>query len=79
MSKCGINIRGRSRKLTVCYRTSDEIRRWAVAIMQGVVVDDLDDSSDDLRGYRSLFHGPKPEVVRAGSSGTQLGALVNWV
>jgi superfamily I DNA/RNA helicase len=79
MSKCGINVRGRSRKLTVCYRTSDEIRRWAVSIMQGVVVDDLDDSSDDLRGYRSLFHGPEPEVVRAGFSGMQLDALLNWV
>ena len=30
MTKCGIDIRGRSRKLKVCYRTSDEIRRWAV-------------------------------------------------
>jgi len=43
MSKCAINVRGRSRKLKVCYRTSDEIRRWAVAIMQGVTVDDLDE------------------------------------
>jgi superfamily I DNA/RNA helicase len=56
MTKCGIDVRGRSRKLKVCYRTSDEIRRWAVAVMEGVSVDDLDESSDDLRGYRSLFH-----------------------
>jgi hypothetical protein len=54
MSKCGIDVRGRSRKLKVCYRTSDEIRRWAVAVMHGVTVDDLDESTDDLRGYRSL-------------------------
>jgi superfamily I DNA/RNA helicase len=43
MSKCGINVRGRSRKLRICYRTSDEIRRWAVSVMQGVSVDDLDE------------------------------------
>jgi hypothetical protein len=24
MSKCGIDVRGRSRKLKICYRTSDE-------------------------------------------------------
>ncbi len=31
MSACGINIRGRSRKLGLNYRTSDEIRTWAVS------------------------------------------------
>jgi superfamily I DNA/RNA helicase len=79
MSKCGIDVRGRSRKLKVCYRTSDEIRRWAVAVMQGVTVDDLDESTDDLRGYRSLFHGPSPEVVIGGSSETQLSSLIDWI
>ncbi len=58
MTKCGINVRGRSRKLRICYRTSDEIRRFAEAIVQGVPVDDLDEATDDLKGYRSLFHGP---------------------
>lgn len=79
MSKCGINVRGRSRKLKICYRTSDEIRRWAVAIMHGVTVDDLDDSIDDLQGYRSLFHGPAPEVAITGSSGAQLNGLMKWI
>jgi superfamily I DNA/RNA helicase len=79
MSKCGIDVRGRSRKLKVCYRTSDEIRRWAVAVMDGVTVDDLDESTDDLRGYRSLFHGPSPEVVMAGSPERQLSSLIDWI
>jgi superfamily I DNA/RNA helicase len=79
MSKCGIDVRGRSRKLKVCYRTSDEIRRWAVAVMHGVTVDDLDESTDDLRGYRSLFHGPSPEVVLAGSLERQLSSLIDWI
>jgi superfamily I DNA/RNA helicase len=79
MSKCGIEVRGRSRKLKICYRTSDEIRRWAVAVMNGVTVDDLDESTDDLRGYRSLFHGPMPDVVLAGSSDQQLSSLIEWI
>jgi superfamily I DNA/RNA helicase len=47
--------------------------------MHGVTVDDLDESTDDLRGYRSLFHGPSPEVVMAGSSERQLSSLIDWI
>ena len=45
----------------------------------GVTVDDLDESTDDLRGYRSLFHGPSPEVVLAGSPERQLSSLIDWI
>jgi superfamily I DNA/RNA helicase len=79
MTKCGIDIRGRSRKLKVCYRTSDEIRHWAVGVLQGVTVDDLDEASDDLKGYRSLFHGPSPEVVFAKTSKAEMDDLAEWI
>lgn len=79
MTKCGIDVRGRSRKLKVCYRTSDEIRRWAVGVLQGVVVDDLDESTDDLKGYRSLFHGPVPEVMFAKTSKSEMDELAEWI
>lgn len=62
MSRCGIDIRGRSRKLYLNYRTTAEIRNQAVALLEGVEVDDLDDSHDELRRYKSLSHGPKPKV-----------------
>ncbi|MGU3476565.1 UvrD-helicase domain-containing protein [Methylobacterium sp. D48H] len=79
MSRCGINVRGRSRKLRICYRTSDEIRRFAEAMMQGVAVDDLDDASDDMKGTRSLFHGPEPELALEGSAEAGNRALVDWI
>ncbi|MBM1170204.1 UvrD-helicase domain-containing protein [Microvirga arabica] len=79
MTKCGINVRGRSRKLRICYRTSDEIRRFAEAIVQGVTVDDLDESTDDLTGYRSLFHGPKPDIAICSSSEEEMTALIEWI
>lgn len=63
MSKCGIDIRGRSRKLYLNYRTTDEIRRHAVALLEGCEVDDLDDGHDETRRYKSLSHGKPPEVV----------------
>jgi len=62
MSRSGIDIRGRARKLYINYRTTDEIRRQAVALLEGVAVDDLDDGSDDNSRYKSLFHGPAPII-----------------
>jgi superfamily I DNA/RNA helicase len=63
MSKCGIDIRGRSRKLYLNYRTTDEIRRLAVALLEGCDVDDLDEGYDETRRYKSLSHGPAPVVL----------------
>lgn len=64
MSKCGIDIRGRSKKLYINYRTTDEIRRQAVALLEGIEVDDLDDGHDETKRYRSLSHGPAPVVAQ---------------
>ncbi len=65
MSRCGIDIRGRARKLYLNYRTTDEIRRRAVALLEGCEVDDLDDGHDETRRYKSLSHGPVPTEVTA--------------
>ncbi|MFZ2654343.1 MAG: 3'-5' exonuclease [Victivallales bacterium] len=62
LSKCGINIRGRSKKLYLNYRTTDEIRRWAVALLEDREIDDLDGAADNNKGYKSLIHGSYPEV-----------------
>jgi superfamily I DNA/RNA helicase len=65
MSKCGIDIRGRSRKLYLNYRTTDEIRRAAVAMLEGCEIDDLDEGHDETRRYKSLSHGPVPLAIDA--------------
>jgi superfamily I DNA/RNA helicase len=62
LSHCGVDIRGRSKKLRLNYRTTDEIRRWATAVLQNVAVDDLDRGTDSLAEYRSLVHGEVPVV-----------------
>ena len=67
MSRCGIDIRGRSKKLYVNYRTTEEIRKVAVAMLSSIEVDDLDDGVDDNTRYRSLTHGPEPIVTEATS------------
>jgi len=62
LSRCGINIRGRARKLRLNYRTTEEIRQWAVNLLEGFPVDDLDGGMDDNRGYKSLAHGIAPQI-----------------
>ena len=62
LSQCGINIRGRGRKLRINYRTTDETRKWAIGLLKGVNVDDLDGGTDDQKGYKALLHGIMPDV-----------------
>ena len=60
LGRCGINIRGRSRRLRINYRTTEENRRWAVALLKDIPIDDLDGGLDEQRGYKSLMHGVEP-------------------
>lgn len=67
LGQVGIEVRGRSRGLKINYRTTDEIRRWACAQLEGIEIDDLDGNSDSLRGYRSLTYGDAPEILPSAS------------
>lgn len=60
LSRCGIKVTGRSRKLRINYRTTEEIRRQAVSILDNTAVDNLDGGSDDNKAYKSLVHGSAP-------------------
>jgi superfamily I DNA/RNA helicase len=62
LTTCGIEVRGRSRKLRINYRTTAETQRFALSVLEGVEVDDLDGGEDSLEGYCSLIHGESPEV-----------------
>jgi len=62
LSRCGIDIRGRGRKLRINYRTTEEIKNWATGLLRGLDVDDLDVGLDDLAGVRSLTHGSQPVI-----------------
>lgn len=62
LGQCGIKITGRSKKLRINYRTTEQIRRWAVSLLNGIPFDDLDDGVDEQVGYRSLMSGPEPII-----------------
>ena len=67
LGRCGIDIRGRSRKLRLNYRTTEETRRWASHLLAGRDIDDLDGGTDDNKGIKSLTRGPEPLLRHFGS------------
>ena len=76
MSASGIDIRGRARKLYLNYRTTEEIRRVAVAMLEGCEADDLDEGSDEVKRYKSISHGPVPERIHVTHFEEALSRLV---
>ena len=60
LGSLGINIRGRSSRLTRCYRTTREILAAGMSMLTGESYDDLDGGEETLAGYRSLLYGQRP-------------------
>lgn len=79
LGQCGIDIRGRSARLKINYRTTDETRKMAVSILEGVEVDDLDGGQDTQKFYHSLMHGPAPEVRCFESMDQQAEAILTAI
>ena len=79
LSRCGINVRGRSGKLRMNYRTTEEIRHSAMNVLSGLSFDDLDDGIDDGKGYISLSHGAKPTIMTYSSQDQEAADLVKSI
>lgn len=76
LSSHGINIRGgRSKRLTLNYRTTRQILGTSLGLLGDATFDDLDDSTENLGGYRSVLGGAKPDLERYVSTTAELAAL----
>ena len=62
LGQCGIKVIGRSHKLRLNYRTTEQIRKSAVSLLKGIDFDDLDSGIDAQGGYRSLLMGNEPTI-----------------
>ena len=76
LSKCGINIRGRGSVLRINYRTTEEIRKAAFALLNGISFDDLDDSFDTGDRCQSLTHGLVPEIIATANANEEFDAIL---
>lgn len=79
LGQAGVNIVGRSRRLRVNYRTTEQIRRFAVALLQDIDIDDLDDGDDNTHGTTSLVTGEPPEVARCDGFEAECDTIATWV
>jgi superfamily I DNA/RNA helicase len=75
LTQLGIQVRGRSRRLNVNYRTTQEILAWSVPLLGEQPVAGLDDQVDSLVGYWSPMHGRRPEVRACSTWDQELAAL----
>ncbi|WP_147142430.1 UvrD-helicase domain-containing protein [Stackebrandtia albiflava] len=76
LSSLGINVKGRSRRLEISYRSTRQILATATSVMAGSTVDDLDGGIDDLTRYRAIVSGTDPRFVATDSTDTELDAIV---
>lgn len=70
----GVDVRGRSHTLKVCYRTSQQIRRAADKLLPAVLRD-VDGTEDERRGIVSVFDGPAPSVETFATQAEEAAAV----
>lgn len=79
LSALGIDIKGRSYKLKLNYRTTRQILSAAAALLDTEQFDDLDGGADDLAGYRSILSGGDAKLSGYRTEVEELRALVEQV
>jgi hypothetical protein len=72
----GIQVVGRSHRLRVNYRTTQEILAWSASLLTGEEPDDMDEAKESLAGYRSTMHGERPEISAHTTKAEETAALV---
>jgi len=79
-SSMGINVRGnRSKRLRINYRTTEEIKRLALSIIQDCHYDNFDGDDEDKAGYVSLFHGIKPSYSVFKTQNEEIEYILNKI
>ncbi|MFE5410166.1 3'-5' exonuclease [Microbacterium sp. NPDC056569] len=72
LARYGIRIVGRSRRMTLNYRTTAENLRYAVSVLDGGEYIDGESVEEGSAGYRSARRGPRPETFEAQTSAEHL-------
>lgn len=76
----GISVTGRSSRLRINYRNTEEILAWSAGILGDSPVEDLGgDGDESLAGYRSLLHGRRPTTAGYPNQTAEVAALLDQV
>lgn len=80
LSRFGIAIRGRSRRLSLNYRTTAENLRYALGVLEGGDYVDIDGESEGVVGpYRSARIGPEPRMLIGKDTQEQIVLVVETI
>lgn len=80
LASLGIAVTGRSGRLRINYRSTEEILGRSTGILKEMDVEDLGgDGADSLLGYRSLLHGGRPHVRGHASEQVEVDAIVERI
>ncbi|MGG5753655.1 3'-5' exonuclease [Zafaria sp. Z1313] len=79
LSRFGIQIRGRSRRLRLNYRTTAENLAYAISLLRGGSYTDIEDAPESTSEYRSVRSGPAPHVVHASSQQAEAEAATDHI
>ncbi|WP_330460405.1 UvrD-helicase domain-containing protein [Streptomyces sp. NBC_00820] len=80
LGSLGIATTGRSFRLHVNYRSTEEILAWSARLLAPVTIDALEgEGTDSLAGYRSLLHGSRPQTQGFTTRQEETAALVDRV
>lgn len=74
----GVDVRGRSHILRINYRTTEQIRQFADAML-GYRSDDMDGGQESRKGTVSLLSGPEPMMKGFNSQEEQQDFLVQQI
>jgi hypothetical protein len=76
--RLGLDVRGRSYRLKVNYRTSHQIRTAADRLLPSIIVD-VDGQEEGRRGTISVFDGPDPDLVIAKDEAAECDAVASFI
>lgn len=79
LSRYGLKITGRSRRLTLNYRTTEENLRYAMRVLDGGHYVDGDNEVEGVAGYRSARRGPVPQLIPTSSDDEQLTTIAELI
>ncbi|WP_036508082.1 3'-5' exonuclease, partial [Nocardia aobensis] len=79
LGRMGIKIVGRSRRLTLNYRTTAQNLNFAVGILSGADYHDLEEGEESTLGYRSARLGPDPDRHQCSSLADELDYVARIV
>jgi superfamily I DNA/RNA helicase len=79
LSRYGIAIRGRSRRLTLNYRTTQQNLGFAMGVLDGASYQNVEEGEEGIVGYRSSRRGPGPVVFGAASVSGQHDAVATAI